>query len=206
MKETETQTASVTEPEDRFERIGTTYYKLVSRPNAAGELIGCRIPWTIEAIRQDYGKDFVAGIPKYDGFCCVPAHVGYQPVVGTFLNKYAAISHTPGEGDFPTIRTLVAHIFGDQYELGMDYLQLLYLRPTQKLPILLLVSEERNMGKSTFLNFLKAIFEGNATFNTNENFRSQFNDDWNGKLIKTLQQSSQYHHSTQYVPRNSLDR
>ena len=66
----------------------------------------------------------------------------------------------------------------------MDYMQLLYLRPTQKLPILLLVSEERNtLSKSTFLNFLKAIFEGNATFNTNENFRSQFNDDWNGKLI-----------------------
>ena len=183
MKETETQNASVTEPEDRFERIGTTYYKMVSRPNATGELIECRIPWTIEAIRQDYGKDFVAGIPKYDGFCCVPAHVGYQPVVGTYLNKYAAISHSPKDGDFPTIRTLVAHIFGDQYELGMDYLQLLYLRPTQKLPILLLVSEERNTGKSTFLNFLKAIFEGNATFNTNENFRSQFNDDWNGKLI-----------------------
>ena len=74
MKETETQTASVAEPEDRFERIGTTYYKMVSRPNATGELIECRIPWTIEAIRQDYGKDFVAGIPKYDGFCCVPAH------------------------------------------------------------------------------------------------------------------------------------
>lgn len=182
-KETETQIASVTEPEDCFERIGATYYKMVSRPNAAGELIECRIPWTIEAIRQDYGKDFVAGIPKYDGLCCVPAHVGYQPVVGTFLNKYAAISHTPKEGDFPTIRTIVAHIFGDQYELGMDYLQLLYLRPTQKLPILLLVSEERNTGKSTFLNFLKAIFEGNTTFNTNENFRSQFNDDWNSKLI-----------------------
>ena len=77
----------------------------------------------------------------------------------------------------------MTHIFGDQSDLGMDYMQLLYLRPTQKLPILLLVSEERNTGKSTFLNFLKAIFEGNATFNTNENFRSQFNDDWNGKLI-----------------------
>ena len=154
MKEPETQTASVTESEDRFERIGTAYYKLVSRPNAAGELIECRIPWSIEAIRQDYGKDFVAGIPKYDGFCCVPAHVGYQPVVGTFLNKYAAISHAPVEGDFPTIRALVAHIFGEQYELGMDYLQLLYLRRTQKLAVLLLVCAERSTGQSTFLHFL----------------------------------------------------
>lgn len=75
------------------------------------------------------------------------------------------------------------HIFGEQYELGMDYLQLLYLKPTQKLPILLLVSEERNTGKSTFLNFLKAMFQENVTFNTNEDFRSQFNADWAGKLM-----------------------
>ena len=73
-----------------------------------------------------------------------------KPVVGTFLNKYAAISHTPGDGDFPTIRTFVILIFGDQSDLGMDYMQLLYIRPTQKLPILLLLSEERNTGKSTY--------------------------------------------------------
>lgn len=65
----------------------------------------------------------------------------------------------------------------------MDYLQLLYLQPIQKLPILLLVSEERNTGKSTFLNFLKALFQNNVTFNTNEDFRSQFNSDWAGKLL-----------------------
>ena len=65
----------------------------------------------------------------------------------------------------------------------MDYMQLLYLQPTQKLPIVLLVSEERNTGKSTFLNFLKAVFENNVTFNTNEDFRSQFNSDWAGKLL-----------------------
>ena len=64
-----------------------------------------------------------------------------------------------------------------------DYLQLLYLYPVQKLPILLLVSEERNTGKSTFLNFLKAVFQNNVTFNTNEDFRSQFNSDWAGKLL-----------------------
>ena len=65
----------------------------------------------------------------------------------------------------------------------MDYLQLLYLQPVQKLPILLMVSEERNTGKSTFLNFLKAVFQNNVTFNTNEDFRSQFNADWAGKLL-----------------------
>ena len=55
-------------PEDRFERIGTTYYKIVRQPNAAGELSERRLPWSIEAIRQDYGKDFLANIPKYKVF------------------------------------------------------------------------------------------------------------------------------------------
>ena len=102
-----------------------------------------------------------------------------------FLNLYEPIEHKPHAGGlFPLSDSLMRHIFGEQYELGMDYLQLLYLQPTQKLPIvLLLVSEERNTGKSTFLNFLKAVFENNVTFNTNEDFRSQFNSDWAGKLL-----------------------
>ena len=72
------------------------------------------------------------------------------------------------EGIFSSICSLVEHIFGEQYELGMDYLQLLYLRPLQRLLVLLLVSDERNTGKTTFLNLLKSIFGGNVTFNTNE--------------------------------------
>lgn len=171
------------EAEDRFERIGTTYYKIVRQPNAAGQLIERSIPWTIEAIRQDYGKDFLANVSKYDGFCCVPSHLDYQPIVGSFKNKYSPLSHIPAEGEWPCIKSLVRHIFGEQYDFGLDYLQILYTMPLQKLPILLLVSEERNTGKSTFLNFLKLLFEANVTFNTNENFRSQFNDDWNGKLV-----------------------
>lgn len=109
--------------------------------------------------------------------------MNYRQVIDNFLNLYEPIGHQPKEGDFSHIQALVYHIFGEQYELGMDYLQLLYLQPVQKLPILLLVSEERNTGKSTFLNFLKAMFRNNVTFNTNEDFRSQFNSDWAGKLI-----------------------
>mgnify|MGYP000836996270 FL=1 len=100
MKENDTHiTAEL--PEDLFERIGTTYYKLVRQPNAAGQLVERSIPWTIEAIRQDYGKDFLANIPKYDGFCCVPAHIDYQPVIGNFKNKYSPLTHLPEEGAWP---------------------------------------------------------------------------------------------------------
>ena len=168
---------------EEFIRVGTTLYKLVNQPRLNGGYVKKRIVWNNETLRQDYGKHFLATVPKYDGFCTVPDHVNYRPVVDKFLNLYEPINYKPMEGDFPSIRSLVEHIFGEQYELGMDYLQLLYLQPIQKLPILLLVSEERNTGKSTFLNFLKALFQNNVTFNTNEDFRSQFNSDWAGKLL-----------------------
>ncbi len=158
---------------EEFIRVGTTLYKLVNQPRLNGGYVKKRIVWNNETLRQDYGKHYLATVPKYDGFCTVPDHVNYRPIVEKFLNLYESIDHKPMEGDFPSIRSLVEHIFGEQYELGMDYLQLLYLRPIQKLPILLLVSEERNTGKSTFLNFLKALFQNNVTFNTNEDFRSQ---------------------------------
>ncbi len=168
---------------DEFIRVGTTLYKLVNQPRLNGGYVKKRIAWNNETLRQDYGKDYIGSVPKYDGFCTVPEHVSYQPVIGKFLNLYEPIDHRPKEGEFSHIQSLVRHIFGEQYELGMDYLQLLYLQPIQKLPILLLVSEERNTGKSTFLNFLKAMFQNNVTFNTNEDFRSQFNSDWAGKLL-----------------------
>ena len=168
---------------EEFVRVGTTLYKLVNQPLLNGGYVKKRIPWNAETLRQDYGKGFMASVPKYDGFCTVPDHVNYKSVVDKFLNLYEPIGHQPVQGEFPHIRSLVRHIFGEQYELGMDYLQLLYLQPVQKLPVLLLVSEERNTGKSTFLNFLKAVFQSNVTFNTNEDFRSQFNSDWAGKLL-----------------------
>ena len=169
--------------ESPFVRVGTTLYKIVNQPRLNGGYVKKRIVWNNETLRQDYGKDYLANVPKYDGFCTVPDHVNYRQVIDNFLNLYEPIGHQPKEGDFSHIQALLHHIFGEQYELGVDYLQLLYMHPIQKLPILLLVSEERNTGKSTFLNFLKAMFRNNVTFNTNEDFRSQFNSDWTGKLI-----------------------
>lgn len=164
-------------------RVGTTLYKVVNQPCASGGYEKRRVIWNNSTLRQDYGKNYLATVPKYDGFCTVPDHLNYRKEIDGFLNLYEPIEHTPQIGDFPNIRSLVLHIFGEQYNLGLDYLQLLFLQPLQKLPILLLVSEERDTGKSTFLNFLKAVFGDNVTFNTNEDFRSQFNSDWAGKLL-----------------------
>lgn len=168
---------------EEYIRVGTSLYKLAHQPLANGTTVLRRIPWSFGTIRQDYGKSHTPPIKKYDGFCTVPSHTDYHKEIDGFYNLYEPITHVPVEGEFSDIIKLMRHIFGEQFELGLDYMQLLYRQPTQKLPILLLVSEERNTGKTTFLNFLKAVFQDNTTFNTNEDFRSQFNSDWAGKLL-----------------------
>ena len=168
-----------------FVRIGTQIYLIAILPDGREQYI----LWNEKAIYQDYekirGNEIISSMPRYLGFVNEPSHIGYQPVIdGQWLNLYKPLPHQPKSGvDFPNIRHFLKHIFGDQYELGLDYLQLLFKQPKQKLPIILLVSRERNTGKTTFLKLLKAIFGENAIFNNNEDFKSQFNADWASKLI-----------------------
>jgi len=168
---------------EKYIRIGTSLYKVVQRPLISGDFIEEKILWSYETLRQDFGKNNLPQIEKYDGFCIIPDHVNYKQIHGTYLNQYEPASHVPCPGAFPYIHSFLEHIFGEQIDSGLDYLQILYTRPTQMLPILLLVSNERNTGKTTFLRFLKMIFGKNATFNTNEDFRSQFNADWAHRLL-----------------------
>lgn len=169
--------------EGSYIRVGTQYYKLVKTPSISGQVNESLVSWNIETIRQDHGKTYLAGIPKYDGFTCIPDHLDFKYSHFNFYNTYAPLSHKLIEGECPISLEFVRHIFGGHYELGLDYLQLLFIKPTQILPILCLVSRDRSTGKSTFLKWLKKIFENNLTYLTNDNFTSQFNSDWANKLV-----------------------
>ena len=169
--------------ESTYIRVGVSYYKIVEAPTIAGQVNEILVSWNIETIRQDHGKTFLASIPKFDGFTCIPDHLNFQSTYNNFYNTYSPLSHKILSGDCPKSLDFVKHIFGDHYELGLDYLQLLYTKPIQILPILCLVSRERSTGKSTFLKWLKQIFENNLTYLTNESFSSQFNSDWANKLL-----------------------
>lgn len=166
-----------------YMRVGTTYYKIVKRPLVSGDSICEFVTWTIECIKQDHDKSFIASIPKYDGFCFVPSHLQYQRVIDRFYNRYNPFVHVPKPGYPKNTLIFLNHIFGDQLEIGLDYLKILLIHPTQILPILCLVSSEKNTGKTTFLNLLKAIFSDNMTLNRNEDFRSNFNAEWAHKLL-----------------------
>jgi len=166
-----------------YMRIGTTYYKNVRKPMASGDSTISMMNWSIECIKQDHGKSFLSAISKYDGFCFVPGHLNYERVIDNFYNRYNPFMHEPKAGYPKLTLVFLNHVFGEQLDLGLDYLKILLMHPTQMLPILCLVSTERNTGKTTFLNFLKAIFGDNMTLNSNEDFRSNFNAEWAHKLI-----------------------
>lgn len=166
-------------------RIGTTYFKKSLYPLPSGDSIEILVIWSAELIRQDHGKNALSEIERFDGFICIPENRPefFKKRVQDYYNTYHQISKSPVEGDITNTITFLTHIFGDQLQLGIDYLQLIYSKPTQILPILCLVSKERSTGKSTFLKWLKEIYEYNLTFLTNSDFTSNFNSDWSSKLL-----------------------
>jgi hypothetical protein len=83
------------ETTETYLRIGTTYYKVVRKPLVSGDKIELLIPWSVECIKQDHGKDFLSAVERYDGFCLVPGHLDYQRKVGNFYNRYSPFRHEP---------------------------------------------------------------------------------------------------------------
>jgi mannose/fructose/N-acetylgalactosamine-specific phosphotransferase system component IIB len=67
------------------------------------------------------------------------------------------------------------HIFGEQIDLGFQYLKVLYMYPKQILPILVLASQTRQTGKSTFINWLNQIFGANMVVINPEEIMGAFN-------------------------------
>ncbi|MGZ3999596.1 MAG: primase-helicase family protein [Mucilaginibacter sp.] len=180
----------------KFIRVGCDYIKIIHVPDAKGILRRKLKGWKSGEITRDYvntgHKNFYETLEKYDEFCNVPNNTpSYQPVIAGCYNMYYKLEHELQEGQWPVIEGYLKHVFGEtklpsdhtMYELALDYLTILYRNPTQKLPIICLVSRERGTGKSTFLWLLKALFQDNTTFIGNDDIKDQFNDDWAAKLV-----------------------
>ena len=182
--------------ENPYIRIGTSYYKSVSKPTIDGELNESLVAWSYEIIVRDLKEEqadvtnFIKDIPKYDGMTCIPNHIDYKRVYGTFYNTYAPLEHKPEKGKFVHTLKYLKHVFGSQIELALDYLKLLYEYPTQILPILCLVSEKRETGKTTFLKWLKMIYGINMSFLDNQAIGGRFNSDFTGKLLGGVEEAS----------------
>lgn len=177
---------------DNYIRVGDVYYEIVPIPNIQTggyeKQLKSRNKGTII---DDLGRDQLKYIKKYKAFVNVPSHIDYKPVIDDCWNNYCPLDFTEDPNcEFPTIRSLMEHIFGEQIELGYDYMQLLYLKPMQILPILCLVSNERQTGKTSFLDLLRTMFGGNAAIVGNSEITSEFNAFVSTKLIVGVDETS----------------
>lgn len=170
-----------------FAMVGDDYYEFVEIPDMYHNPQVHMVPRQVTTIRTWHGPKLIPHIPKYKAFCNVPSHTEFQPVIHGCYNKYAPFVHEPSEGECPRTLEFLKHIFGDQLEMGLDYVQLLYQQPALPkntfMPILCLVSKENNTGKSTFGKLLKSIFTDNATFIGNQDLQENFNAHYITKLV-----------------------
>lgn len=170
-------------------RIGTSYYRIVQVPTILDTFNETIVSWDQKTIIQDHGRDYVKKIPKYLGKICFPNHFEFSKEIHGFFNTYSPLNHKPKPGTIDATLSFFKHIFGNQYELGLDYFKLLYENPIQILPVLCLVSKERATAKTTFLKYLNEVFGLNMSYLDSHNLSSNFNLDWGNKLILGLDEA-----------------
>ena len=113
-------------------------------PNiVTGDLTEKLVPRKKGTIADDFGNKALQNIPKFKAFINLPSNTNYQRIISNCYNIYNPFAYEPEEGDWATIEAFIRHIFKEQFELGLDYIQIIYQHPTQALPILCLVSKER---------------------------------------------------------------
>lgn len=167
----------------RYFRVGDTYFEKFQKPNQNKILEEVIKPRMKTTITDDYGGKFLKFIPKYKDFVNIPDHVNYQRVIHNCYNSYYPFIHEAEEGTYTNTLNFIKHLFQEHYELALDYVQLLYQQPTQKLPIVCLVSEDNSTGKSSFGVWLQQIFTQNVTIIGNAEISNDFNAHLASKLI-----------------------
>lgn len=161
-----------------YVRVGTDYFKLITKPDRFGIHRKNLMRWNKEEIKLDHGPKYLYDIPKYDTFIIEPNNNGGAHTMENCYNMYADFPHTPKTGSWYWTKILLEHIFGNQFDAGLTYLKVLYQYPKQALPILTLVSEERETGKSTFLDWMNMLFGENMVMIEPDVIGGSFNGEY----------------------------
>jgi hypothetical protein len=127
---------------------------------------------------------------EFSEFTCKASHVNYEQVVdGDKWNTYQRISWTPKEGEWPTIKKLIDHLYGDngiegdQTEELYDYHTIMLKHPEQRLFGRIIYSYAQGTSKSTLGELERLMFSGNYCKVRDEEFEDKFNELWASALI-----------------------
>lgn len=175
---------------EEYMRVGCDYFKAITVTDRYGIPRKELKVWKKQELLQDKGKVYVETVSKYDCFAIEPDNTEtYRPVVENRYNQYSEFMHKPKEGEWIWTEILLRHIFGDQYEQGLRYMQMLYLYPKHQTVILVLVSTERMTGKSTFLEYLNVLFGSNFALIDSKSLTGSFNSFYMTKNIIAIDET-----------------
>ena len=176
-------------------RVGVDYFKKVTKVDRYGISRTQLKKWNRLELKDEFGKDFQMLIAKYDDFAIVPDNKEYKGSNGNYYNLYAEFPHKPVDIDIipedhlKWTMILMKHIFGEQLDLGLKYMKVVYENPKQQLPILVLVSNERQTGKSTFIDWLTQFYGENMVIINPEDITSNFNGSYANKNVIAIEES-----------------
>lgn len=147
-------------------KVGGNLFVKFKKPTTKGDEIEAMKTYSRQALKEKFGSGYIEEVHDYDDFVMFPDNKNYRPVIGNCYNHYSRFMHKPSSSfTDESIRHsmgMIKHIFGEQWELGLIYMQQIYLHPMQRLPILGLTSKENKTGKSTFGRWLRAIYGYNT--------------------------------------------
>lgn len=187
--------------------VGDEFFEEVTMPSANPDVLQRDlIHRKKETLSARFGKTFINYLKYYHAFVNIPDHFGYERIIEredkVFFNKYFPFPHIPQAGSWDNIMGFIKHIFGEHtvehpktkkeipnYELGLDYLQLLLMKPMQQLPILVLFSRENQTGKSTFGELCYRMLGDNVIFIGNSDLQSDFNEIYAGRLLAICEET-----------------
>ncbi|MEI6048842.1 MAG: BT4734/BF3469 family protein [Bacteroidota bacterium] len=170
-------------------RVGVDYFKVINKKDRYGIERRELKRWTKDALITDFKRGYLKTIPKYDDFVQVPDNQNYQGVINNCYNMYAPFCHTPAPGEWAWTKILLEQVFGEQYGLGLRYMQILYCYPKRPAPILALVSSKQKTGKTTFVNWISMLFGSNSAQINAGDFQSMFNGQYATKNIVMIEES-----------------
>lgn len=178
-----------------FIRVASEYFKVL----ADKELIR----FVKAEIKQDYGKEVFDYVRSYDKFGVFPNNISYRESVGNVLNTYHRPKSFAYDGDDflgvddPRVKwsmQMMKHMYGDQLELGLEYVQILWRKPKQMLPIMVFASVERQTGKTTYSNWMNCILGDNHVSLGLEDMKGDFNHFFAEKLLITIEETQDESH------------
>ena len=172
-----------------FIRVGINYFKIIEKKDRFGTKHTELKQWNKQEIVEDNGRAALKEVVKYDDFTIEPDNIKYKSAVDGCYNMYRKFPHRPKAGSWKWTEILMKHIFGEQYEQGIIYLQVCYTLPKQALPVLVLVSEKRQTGKSTFIDWMNAIFGNNMGIINPDDIGRDFNANYATNNIIAIEET-----------------